>query len=185
MSRSRLRISAGSLKGRALQVPPGARPTEARVREALFSIWLDRIEGARFLDLFAGSGAVGLEALSRGAEHVAFVESDRRAARVLLRNLERTGLSRGAYETITESAPAALLRLADAAERFDLAFADPPYGWGLPPGFLEDVRRVLGPRGHFALERAAGSPLPTDVAGLVRYDQRRYGGSVLLLYACC
>ncbi len=154
------------------------------MREALFSIWVDRVDGARFLDLFAGSGAVGLEALSRGAEHAVFVESNRRAARVLLRNLDRTGLSRGAYELICEAVPAAVLRLAKSGQPFDLAFADPPYTWSLPPDFLAEVRRLLGPRSHFALERAAGSPLPADVEGLVRYDQRRYGGSVLLLYAC-
>lgn len=179
---ARLRIAAGSLKGRPIQVPPGARPTESRLREALFSIWSGRIEGARFLDLFAGSGAVGIEALSRGALESVFVEGDRRAARTLLRNLERVGLRAGA-QLLCEPTHSALERLALLAERFDLVFADPPYGQPLPPGLLAGVRRLLAPDGTFALERAAGSPQPAEVEGLVRVDQRRYGGSVLLIYA--
>lgn len=178
---ARLRIAAGSLKGRPIQVPPGARPTEGRLREALFSIWSARIEGARFLDLFAGSGAVGIEALSRGALEALFVEADRRAARTLLRNLERVELNAGA-QVLCEPTLSALERLALRSERFELVFADPPYGQALPAGFLAAVRRVLAQDGAFALERPAGSPQPSEVEGLVRVDQRRYGGSVLLLY---
>lgn len=183
MNRPRLRIAAGAYKGRPLQVPPSARPTEARVREALFSIWQDDIEGCRFLDLFAGSGAVGLEALSRGAEHAVFVESDRRAARTLLRNVEHFQLSRGAFDFRSEPVSEAVARLIGEGARFDRVFADPPYSWGVPPGFLDDVARLLAEHGQFALERGAGSPLPSDAENLVRVDQRRYGGSVLLFYA--
>ncbi|MGB5294908.1 MAG: RsmD family RNA methyltransferase, partial [Thermoanaerobaculia bacterium] len=81
--RSGVRISGGRFRGRSLPVPATARPTSARLREALFDIWRDRVPGARFLDLFAGSGAVGLEALSRGASFVVFVENDRDAVRRL------------------------------------------------------------------------------------------------------
>lgn len=183
MSRGRLRISAGALKGRVLQVPSSARPTEGRVREALFSIWADRIEGASLLDLFAGSGAIGLEAVSRGAERAVFVESDRRAARTLARNLEHLGLSRGAAELRVLPVPEAIATALEAGESFDLIFADPPYSWSLPPGFLADLGALLPPDGRIAFERAAGSPLPAEETGLVRLATRRYGGSVLLLYA--
>jgi len=183
MNPARLRISAGAFKGRPLQVPPSARPTEARVREAIFSIWQEAVADCRFLDLFAGSGAVGLEALSRGAHHAVFVESDRRAARSLLRNVEHFGLSRGAYELRCEPVTEALAQLVARGSRFDRIFADPPYSWGVPPGFLDEMAELLEDDGQFALERAAGSPLPSESERLVRLDQRRYGGSVLLLYA--
>jgi len=183
LSRGRLRITAGSLRGRVLQVPSSARPTEGRVREALFSIWSDRIEGSTLLDLFAGSGAVGFEAVSRGAERAVFVESDRRAARTLTRNLERLGLSRGAAELRLRPVPEAVAAAIGSGETFDLIFADPPYDWSLPPGFLGSLATLLPPDGRLAFERAAGTPLPAEEDGLVRLGTRRYGGSVLLLYA--
>ncbi|MCB1009331.1 MAG: 16S rRNA (guanine(966)-N(2))-methyltransferase RsmD [Acidobacteria bacterium] len=183
MSGARLRITAGLFRGRPVQVPPGARPTESRVREALFSIWHDGLEGCSFLDLFAGSGAVGLEALSRGADRVVFVESNRRAARTLHRNLEHFELSPGAYRLRCQPAAEAVAEMAAGEKRFDRIFADPPYSWSLPPGFLGEVVDLLAPGGHFGLERPAGSAPPAEAPGIVRIEQRRYGGSVLLFYA--
>jgi len=182
MSPTRLRITAGLFRGRPLQVPPGARPTESRVREALFSIWQEGIEGCSFLDLFAGSGAVGLEALSRGADRTVFVESNRRSARTLNRNLEHFALSSGAYRLRCQPVAEAIAELAAEEERFDRIFADPPYSWSPPLGFLGAVSGLLQIDGQFALERPAGSALPAEPPGLVRLDQRRYGGSVLLFY---
>src|SRR5690606_31609046 len=120
-----VRVEAGALKGRAIAVPKSARPREARVRGALFSIWSERVRDARFLDLFAGSGAVGIEALSRGALEAVFVESDRMAVDVLRRNLALVPKTAARLRSRdVDDAVADLLR---RGERFDLSFAAPPY----------------------------------------------------------
>ena len=122
-----LRIIAGTWRGRRLRFPaaPGIRPTPDRVRETLFN-WLGgRVDGAHCLDLFAGSGALGLEALSRGAARVLFVEQDREAARALERLLEEWG-ARGAALRLGD----ALRVLEGPSERFDVVFVDPPFASG-------------------------------------------------------
>ena len=130
-----MRIIAGLLRSRSLQAPPGlnTRPTSDRLRETLFNVLAPRIEGARFLDLYAGSGAVGLEALSRGAARVEFVEKASAALRVLSGNLERLGLvtpGETAGFRIHSAAVGAFLRRAAAApkqEPYEVLFLDPPY----------------------------------------------------------
>lgn len=133
---SRLRIVAGELGGRFIEAPPGrrSRPTREKVREAWFSALGPGLDGLRVLDLFAGSGALGLEALSRGAARVHFVESDGRAASVLAGNVEALGVG-DRVEVVRRGVGAFLDDRAEggAAEaRFDLALADPPYGSGWP-----------------------------------------------------
>lgn len=124
-----LRIIAGELKGRALVAPPTAaelRPTSARRREAVFDILRGRLgdfRGLRLVDLFAGTGAVGLEALSQGFEEVVFVENASEAARLIRRNLEELGLQRRARVMQNDAT-----RLGPAPRAFDVAFLDPPYG---------------------------------------------------------
>ena len=121
-----MRIVAGSRRGHGISAPKGAatRPTSDRVREAAFAM-IGPVDGARVLDLFAGSGALGLEALSRGAASCVFVESDRAAARVIQANLEKLRLT-GA--TVAKAEVGAALRAErDRAARFDLVLADPPY----------------------------------------------------------
>ena len=118
-----VRVTGGAFRGRGLAVPPGARPTEGRVREALFSIWSDRLEGARVLDLFAGSGVVGLEALGRGAISVLCVDDDPLAIKTLEANASRLGER---LEVRRLSLPAGIARLGGP---FDLVFADPPYAF--------------------------------------------------------
>lgn len=122
----RLRIIAGDLGGRYIDAPPGrgTRPTASKVREAWFSALADDVAGARVADLYAGSGALGIEALSRGAAHVHFVESDRRVAAVLDRNVRALGLADRARIVRGD----ALAWLDGRAVPFDLVFADPPYG---------------------------------------------------------
>jgi 16S rRNA (guanine966-N2)-methyltransferase len=124
----KLRIVAGSLRGSRLAVPdrPGLRPTSDRVRETLFNWLMPVIEGARCLDLYAGTGALGIEAISRGASACTFVESDRALARDLAANLARLKI-----ETARVIEADALATLAGRAEPFDIVFLDPPFGGDL------------------------------------------------------
>ncbi|GDY32578.1 16S rRNA (guanine(966)-N(2))-methyltransferase RsmD [Gandjariella thermophila] len=176
------RIVAGTAGGRRLVVPPrGTRPTSERVREALFSA-LDAtvgLSGTRVLDLFAGSGALGLEALSRGAAHALFVESDRRAAEVLRRNARSLGLP--GVEVRHGTAAAVLAAPADAP--YDIVLADPPYA--LAEDALAGVLAELPANGWTApgslvvVERAARSAEPRWPEGFAVRRSRRYGDSVV------
>ena len=123
-----MRIIAGTFRSRPLQAPPGlaTRPTSDRLRETLFNVLAPRIEGASFLDLYAGSGAVGLEALSRGVEHVVFVERAPAALKTLRANLEKLGVKDGF--SIQAGGVREFLRKAQSGPRgFDVVFLDPPY----------------------------------------------------------
>jgi 16S rRNA (guanine966-N2)-methyltransferase len=131
-----MRVIGGSAKGRRLQAPPGkrTRPTSDRVREAIFNALWSRsvIDGATVIDLFAGSGAMGIEALSRGAARVVFVEADRGTRRTITANLATCGLSDRA-EVVADTADRYLDRAIAGGWRFDVAFCDPPYAfeeWG-------------------------------------------------------
>jgi 16S rRNA (guanine(966)-N(2))-methyltransferase RsmD len=121
-----MRVIAGKYRSRTLEAPSGmaTRPTSDRLRETLFNVLAPRMEGARFLDLYAGSGAVGVEALSRGAAHVDFVERAQPALKALRANLERLGI-RGGFGIHTSTVAAFLRKQAEAS--FDVVFLDPPY----------------------------------------------------------
>lgn len=177
------RIIAGSAGGRRLRTPPGSgtRPTSDRVREALFSrlAHLDALTGAHVLDLYAGSGALGLEALSRGAASAQLVESDRRAAQVCRENAAATGLSGVRVQAST-------------VERFlatggggsvDLAFLDPPYDLDEPrlQSVLEALIEWLAPDALVVVERSARSPEPIWPADVELLGPRRHGETTLWL----
>ena len=136
-----MRIIAGSLRSRRFEAPPGlaTRPTSYRLRETLFNVLAARTDGAAFLDLYAGSGAVGMEALSRGAARVVFVERAAAALKVLRENLVRLGLGDG-VEVRAESA-GTFLRRGSSGSGFDLVFLDPPYD---AEGEYETVLELLG-----------------------------------------
>jgi 16S rRNA (guanine(966)-N(2))-methyltransferase RsmD len=159
---------------------PGTRPTAERAREALFSIWQARIEGARFLDLFCGSGAAGLEALSRGARSAALVDSDGRALAVAARNRDR--LEARACRTVRVSLPAGLAAASLAEDSFDLIFADPPYAFEQWRELLEAIEPRLAEGGEAAIEHAARVELPGAESSLERLESRRYGDSALSFY---
>jgi 16S rRNA (guanine966-N2)-methyltransferase len=137
-----MRVVAGTAGGRRLDAPEGldVRPTTDRVREAVFNALgsLDAIDGAVVLDLFAGTGALGIEALSRGAERATFVEPDRVARAAVMANLRTTGLLERA-EVVPRSAEAYLAAVADGGEHFDVALLDPPYDWDTWSDLLEQV----------------------------------------------
>ncbi len=175
------RIVAGAAGGRRLSVPSSARPTTDRVREALFNVLAARVDfdGLRVLDLYAGSGALGLEALSRGAASVLLVEADRRAAEVLARNIAAVGLP-GA--TVRRGAVAAVLG-AGAPAPVDLVLADPPYEVSVDQ--LGEVLASLsaggwvGPGAVVVVERAASGPVLSWPAGWDVWPVRRYGDTRL------
>src|SRR5271170_7257478 len=123
-----MRVIAGQYRSRALAAPKGreTRPTSDRLRETLFNVVAPRIEGAAFVDLYAGSGAVGIEALSRGAREAVFVENAESALRAIRANLAALGIKRG-YALQPRSAAAALKRLVAAGPTADIVFLDPPY----------------------------------------------------------
>lgn len=173
----RVRISGGELRGRWVSVPTGARPTEGQVREALCSIWRDRISGARVLDLFAGSGAVALEALSRGAASALACDADGRAIRTLQETAKAWGVI--GLRALRMDLLAGLTRLASDERPFDLIFADPPYAFDAYEQLLSQAEPLLAEDGELALEHAVRASLPATVGKLERFDERRYGAAAL------
>jgi 16S rRNA (guanine(966)-N(2))-methyltransferase RsmD len=178
-----VRVIAGSLKGTRL-TSGGAdlRPSSGRLREALFSILEPRIAGCRFLDLYAGTGAVAIEALSRGASEAVLVEKEAGACRAIRRNLEACGVGKVA-RLVRADALSALQKMSTRGDRFDLVFADPPYGYPPLPRLLKAIpkREVLARDGLFILERPWGEEVGTP-AGLRRVRLQRYGGSGLAFF---
>jgi 16S rRNA (guanine966-N2)-methyltransferase len=179
-----LRVIAGELRGRRLRAPAGraTRPTSDRVREAAFGLLGPGSCRGRVLDLYAGSGALGIEALSRGAVHATFLERSRDALRVLRGNLTDLGLEERA-RVLPGGVSAGLDRLAGEPARYDLAFADPPYGTEDLAALATRVAGLLVPGGDFVLERAAGETAPL-VSGLALRKDRRYGDTGITLYRC-
>ena len=181
-----MRVIAGSHRGRKLQGPPESvlRPTSDRVREALGSILNQRLPGSRFLDLYAGTGAVGIEALSRGASHVTYVEMNPQALAILRRNITACQLT--TQTTIYANSVRHFLQRPEAwGEPFDILFADPPYDMAHElPGVLMDITdRLLAPHACVVIEHGRKTVLPTGLGGcalLRRYD---YGDTALSLFS--
>ncbi len=175
------RIVAGVAGGRRLAVPPNARPTTDRVREALFNVLAARfdLDGLRVLDLYAGSGALGLEALSRGAASVLMVDSDRRAAQVMARNIAAVGLPGAAVRR----GPVAAVLAAGRPDPVDLVLADPPYDVSL--GEVQNTLVALSRGGWLAAGGVAVFERPASAPELVWPDDwlvwpaRRYGDTRL------
>jgi len=176
-----VRLTGGEFRGRSLAVPPGARPTEGRVREALFSIWQDRLDGARVLDLFAGSGVVALEAVGRGALSVLAVDDDPRAIKTLQANAGRLG------ECLVDvrrlALPGGLARLVEqGAGPFDLVYVDPPYDYDPYAETLQALVPLLAADAEVAVEHSSRRDLPAEAGPLTRLDVRRYGESAISFY---
>ncbi len=181
-----MRVIAGRFGGRRLSAPRGAgtRPTADRVREALFSM-LGPLDGLAVLDLFAGTGALGIEALSRGAAAAVFVERDRLALDALRENLAALGLDPDAdapAEVRSQDAFAALAGAAAGGETYDLIFLDPPYAqalaWG--PKLAQALPDVLAPEGLVVVESDRRAPL---AVGLPVRRQRRYGDTSITIHS--
>jgi 16S rRNA (guanine966-N2)-methyltransferase len=179
-----MRIIAGAFKGRRLATVRGKiRPTSDKVREAVFSILGPAVPGARVLDLFAGTGALGLEALSRGASAAVFVEEHPASLAVLRRNVTSLGLAER-VEILPVSVKAGLRKLAARQAVFDLAFLDPPYGGSLAAAALKDLAEagILAPGARVAAEHSRREALPEAVASLEKVEVRRYGDTQVAFY---
>jgi 16S rRNA (guanine966-N2)-methyltransferase len=174
---SAVRILAGRWKGRRLDVPADARPTSGRAREALFDILQDSIVGIRVLDLYAGSGAIGLEALSRGAAEAIFVESDRLA---LESNIDRFRPDADTVRILPGDARRATEVLAREGRRFELVFADPPYESG-SRALSKFVGELVAPGGRLVVQTDSNEEGP-EIAGLVPAGRRAYGRNVFWLF---
>ncbi|WP_445151038.1 16S rRNA (guanine(966)-N(2))-methyltransferase RsmD [Baekduia sp. Peel2402] len=178
-----MRIVSGRLGGRRIDAPPGndTRPTSDRVREALFSA-LGPLDGEHALDLFAGSGALGIEALSRGAATAVFVENDWRAGKVIAANLQALDLQAPDAILRRRDALAALRDAREAGESYDLVFLDPPYrlATGLGPELASALAPVLAPGARVIGESDRRTPL--DLPGLLTTFERRYGDTLLRIH---
>ena len=175
-----MRIIAGERRGARLETLPGqnTRPTLERVKEGMFSAVQAWLPGAQALDLFAGSGQLGLEALSRGAAGCLFVESAKEAARVLRRNIEATGFA--AKSRVVQTTAEAFV--AGCRDQFDLILLDPPYEGGHLPGLLAGLVPLCRPGGLVLCESDASLPMPQQVGGLRLQKQYRYGRVLVSRY---
>lgn len=191
MASGTVRISGGHLRGRRVRVPEGpVRPTQDRVREALFSMLMPVLSGCSFLDLFAGSGVVGLEAWSRGAERVMWVESHRRVASVLKSNVAMFCGQDIASACCRCQDVFSFCRRWHEGLGFDVAYADPPYAVGQGDaisvgGLLTSIRDVglVVPGGLLVLEQGARDPAP-EATGWLAEREKHYGKTCLRIYRC-
>jgi len=176
-----VRIIAGSLKGRRLKAPdwPGLRPTSDKLRETLFNVLGPTVRGARLLDACAGTGAVGIEALSRGASHVTFVERDPRAADLIAENLAACGVT-DRHAIIRMGFEGAGRRLSGTP--FDVVFIDPPYGAAELLEALTAADPLVGPATLLVVEHARRDPAPDAAGTLQRTRVLHSGDSALAFY---
>lgn len=175
-----MRITGGTGRGRRLKVPPGGvRPTSDKVKQALFNIMGGRVEEATFLDLFAGAGGIGIEALSRGARKVTFVDDSRESLKIIGRNVEQAGFA--ARAQLIFSKVESFLRKPSGP--FDIIFLDPPYAVELAP-LLDLIANagILKPGGDVISEHFKKQPSPPRAGTLTLYREARYGDTILAFY---
>lgn len=175
-----MRVITGTARGRRLVAPPGldTRPTSEVAKEAVFSIVQFEVEGANVLDLFAGSGQMGVEALSRGAKFCVFVDTDKASHTAMRQNLQHTGLA--ARARLVASDAQAFLR--GTAGPFDIAFLDPPYGKGLAQQVLPHVAAVMKDSGVILCETGRDETAPESAGDFVLRKAYRYGKVKIWLY---
>ena len=176
-----MRVSGGIGRGQRLKAPTGSRvrPTSDKVKQALFNILGDRVPESRFLDLFAGAGGIGIEALSRGAAQVVFVDASRDSLNVVKQNIELTGF--GDHAQLVLSKTESFLK--KPSEPFDIVFLDPPYADELQP-LLELVAKagILAPDAVVVAEHFKKQASPEHAGALIRYREAKYGDTMLAFY---
>ena len=180
-----MRILGGALRGRRLAGPSGkgTRPTAGRVKSAIFNILSDRLPGACFLDLYAGTGLIGIEALSRGARSVTFVESNAASCRVIKSNLERCGY--GQFAQVQRMTASRFLKQ-PLGEPYDIVFVDPPYHDDEESNILPmlEAGAIIAPNGVVIIEHFHKVQLPGQVGRLAFIKSYRHGDTLLSLYRC-
>ena len=183
-----MRVIAGMAKRRGLITPRGlaVRPTADRIKEALFNILGASVAGCRFLDMYAGAGTVGIEALSRGAGQVVFIEKEADNVRIIKKNLQITGLAENA-RCLHMPVNKAIALLASEQVSFELIFMDPPYGEDLIPDTLKGIagNNLLKPKGIVVAESAKGARLPENVTGGLQMCRREiYSETMITFFQC-
>jgi 16S rRNA (guanine966-N2)-methyltransferase len=180
-----MRVIGGNVRGRRLRVPKGMalRPTGARVKGALFNILPRDLSGMRLLDLFAGTGNVTIEALSRGIAQAVLVDASAQSARAIRDNLRMLGLTDRA-RLLTMPVDRAVRQLARQREAFDLIFLDPPYGRSLAERTLKIIAdgSILRPNGTLVAEHSVRDPIGARYGALKMQSQRRYGDTILSFF---
>ncbi|SHJ04657.1 16S rRNA (guanine(966)-N(2))-methyltransferase RsmD [Lutispora thermophila] len=180
-----MRIIAGDLKGRKLESinTDNIRPTSDKVREALFSILGNKVIDSRFLDLFAGSGGVGIEAYSRGARDVVFVDASIDSIKVLKKNLEKINII-NETKVIHSDYSVAIERLSNQGREFDIIFIDPPYKMGIALEAAGKIleRKLLAEDGIIIIEHDSKDIMPETTGVLVKFKEKKYGNNSLSLY---
>lgn len=168
-----MKINSGRFKYRKLEIPESARPTTEKVREAVFSMLIGRVEGATVLDLFAGSGSLGLEALSRGAEYCVFNEGDRKNYKILRNNIENCKAEEISSSYNNDFRKALVL----ANREFDIIFIDPPYREGYYGEVFELIEEygLLADEGVIVVEHLNDNSLFDNFGGFVKTKEKRYG----------
>ncbi len=177
-----MRVIAGKYKGRKLETPVdySVRPTADKVKEAMFSILMGKIRESRFLDLFAGTGSIGIEALSRGASSCVFGDSSRESIKLIKKNIELCGA--GDAATVVSGDFRKVLDAQD--DKFDIIFLDPPYGRGFIEPSFESISKLslLNDEGLIIAEHRRDEELPEELYGLKKLKERKYGRIVLSIY---
>lgn len=183
----KLRIIAGDFKGRRIEAPEGlqTRPTPDKVRGAVFSMIMDQVYGSIFCDLFAGSGAMGLEALSRGADKCHFAEASREVAQYLIANIEKCKTQDRSVVHRTDYRKA-LKRIEARGDKVDIFFLDPPYESDLIEKAMADIEElgILADGGQIIVEHDVKRPLPEKIGSYNLYKERTYGRVVISIFLC-
>lgn len=179
-----MRITSGTFRSRLIKAPAGIRPTLDNVRKAIFDILGDPVGGSTVLDLFAGSGALGLEALSRGAGSCVFVDNSRSSVKAVKENLEGLGISRHGAEVIYADSLAVIRRFFGEGARFDFIFMDPPYYKEVAKKSLSLLGDcdILSETGVAVIEHSKHDPLPDSSGGLKLLRTARYGDTLVSFY---
>jgi 16S rRNA (guanine966-N2)-methyltransferase len=180
-----MRIIGGEYRSRLISMPKGVdiRPTQDKVRQAIFNL-LGDVSGASVLELFAGSGAFGIEAISRGARHATFVDNSFRCTETIKANLASIPVADALYDIIMTNALSVLPRLSKEEERFNIIFLDPPYHKGMAKKCLINIDSydILAPIGMVLVEHFKKDILATDLKTLVLDKERKYGDTVVSIY---
>ena len=181
-----LRVIAGKYKGVRLNGPQNSntRPTSDRVKEALFSILTHDLQDAEVLDLFAGTGGIGIEALSRNASKVVFVDFDKNALRILKENLSKTRAEGNHFEIFCSEARQAVDRLSSRGNVFDIIFLDPPYAMEDIASLMEKIidKEIIAKYGKIIVEHDKRKEMPESLRGFKKKSARKYGNTVLSIY---